>query len=255
MTEPKQIICMKWGDAYGPEYVNRLYATVRTQTTGDLRFVCLTDDRTGIRPEVECFDCPTIDLPWPYNHAGFRKVSLFRKSEDLFGFAGNWLFIDLDVVVTGPLDDFFTFKPERPFVVMQNWTQPGKGIGNTSVYRFRVGAAPFLVTRLEQNFQEIKAKYNNSQTFISREIGDIAFWPDEWCQLFKVQCIPPFPLRLWKEPVIPEGCRIVAFPGRPNPHEAAKGKWPEKKLYKRFYKRIKPARWIDAIWEAAEKSA
>lgn len=251
----KQIVCMKWGTLYGSEYVNRLYAMARAQTSGELRFVCLTDDRTGVRPEVECLDCPTIDIPFPYNLLGWRKVNLFAQSDKLFGFTGNWLFIDLDVVITGNLDDFFVYKPERPFVVMQNWTQPGQKIGNTSVYRFTVGAASFLLPRLIQNFAEIKAKYNNSQTFISREIGDIEFWPDEWCQLFKVQCIAPFPQRLWRDPIIPTGCRIVAFPGSPNPHEAAKGQWPERKAYKRLYKRIRPARWIEAIWAASEKSA
>ncbi|RZI92081.1 MAG: glycosyltransferase, partial [Rubrivivax sp.] len=48
----RNVICMKWGTKYGPEYVNRLYAMVRRHLTGDFRFVCLTDDPAGIRPEV-----------------------------------------------------------------------------------------------------------------------------------------------------------------------------------------------------------
>ena len=35
----KQVICMNWGDAYGAEYVNRLYNMVRRNTTGDIRMV------------------------------------------------------------------------------------------------------------------------------------------------------------------------------------------------------------------------
>ena len=45
----RNVICMKWGTKYGPEYVNRLYAMVRRHLTGDFRMVCLTDDPTGIR--------------------------------------------------------------------------------------------------------------------------------------------------------------------------------------------------------------
>lgn len=102
----KQIICMKWGTLYGPEYVNRLYAMVRKNISGDIRFVCLTDDHAGIRDEVECFDCPTVNIPSPKNNRGWRKVSLFALSEKLFGFTGSWLYLDLDVVVTGSLDAF-----------------------------------------------------------------------------------------------------------------------------------------------------
>ena len=56
----RHILCMKWGTKYGPEYVNRLYAMVRRHLSGDFRFVCLTDDSTGIRSEVPV-DAPLAD--------------------------------------------------------------------------------------------------------------------------------------------------------------------------------------------------
>lgn len=143
---------MKWGTLYGAEYVNRLYAMVRHRTSGPLRFVCLTDDPQGVRDEVECLPCPPVDLPEPYCRTGWRKLVLWADSKDLFGLEGDWLFLDLDVVLTGPLDDFFSYRPDERFVVMQNWTQPGKGIGNTSVFRFRVGCAPFLLERMLSDF-------------------------------------------------------------------------------------------------------
>ena len=60
MSQPsdRHIICMKWGTKYGPEYVDRLYAMVRRNLSGDFRFICLTDDSRGIRSEVECFPIP-----------------------------------------------------------------------------------------------------------------------------------------------------------------------------------------------------
>src|SRR5688572_27758484 len=109
----KQFICMKWGTLYGPEYANRLYAMVRRHTTGPIRFVCLTDDRTGLHPEIEAFNCPTVPIPAPYNMRGWRKVSLWGTSERLFDLSGDWLFIDLDVVITGSLDEFFTYEPQK----------------------------------------------------------------------------------------------------------------------------------------------
>ena len=254
MSNTKQVICMKWGELYGADYVNRLYAMVRRRTTGPLRFVCLTDNSTGINSAVECHDCPEVPLPMPQRLLGWRKVSLFAESDQLFGLEGDWLYLDLDVVVTGSLDDFFSYKPEKTYIVMQNWTQPGKGIGNTSVYRFKVGANRYLLDDLIAQQDQLLSRFRNSQTYISRHVKEICFWPDDWCVLFKTHCVPSWPSRFWKTPALPKTAHVVAFPGVPNPHEAVQGKWPVKKFYKRIYKFIRPTPWIDEVWRDAEKN-
>ena len=253
MNPTRQILCMKWGTLYGPEYVNRLYAMAVANLRGPVRLVCLTDDPAGIRPEVECLPCPMIELPSPHCLRGWRKLTTFAASDQLFGLEGEWLFLDLDVVVTGALEGFFTFRPDADFVVMQNWTQPGQGIGNTSGYRFRIGTLAWLLERLVREQEEVLPQFNNSQTFISRTLGNLVFWPDDWCVLFKTHCVPPWPQRFWREPVLPKGARVVAFPGVPNPHEAVEGRWPAQG-YKRLYKVIRPARWIGETWARAEQS-
>jgi len=250
MTKHRQVICMKWGTRYPASYVNHLYEMARGRINGPLRFVCLTDDPRGLDPRVECHDCPEIDIPPPHSLRGWRKLNLFAPSERLFGLTGDWLYLDLDVVVTGPLDDFFTYRPDESFVVMQNWTQPGKGIGNTSVFRFRVGAHTYLLTDCVADFEGVWRAHRNEQTYISRKIRSIAFWPDAWCLLFKVQCVPPWPVRFWRPPVLPETARVVAFPGSPDPHEAAEGRWPCRNPVKRIYKHIRPAGWIYEAWAA-----
>lgn len=241
----KQVLCMKWGDKYPADYVNKLYAMAARNLSGAFRFVCLTDNTQGIRQEVECLDCPSVAIPAPYCNLGWRKVSLW--AERLPAMDGDWLYLDLDVVVTGSLDEFFTYQPDKTYIVMQNWTQPGKGIGNTSVFRFRVGSHPHLLSKLLNDHQAIFSRFNNSQTYISKTINRIDFWPDDWCVLFKTHCVPPMPARWWKRPVLPTQARAVAFPGVPNPHEAVEGRWPAK-WYKRFYKHIQPATWIDDYW-------
>ncbi|MGV6851004.1 MAG: hypothetical protein ACWA5R_02355 [bacterium] len=247
MTQAKQIICMKWGTLFGADYVNKLYAMARRNCTGELRFVCLTDDRNGIRSEVECHGCPDVKVEFRTN-PGWRKLITYADSSDLFGLSGDWLFLDLDVVITGNIDVFFDYKPDQSFVVMQNWTQKGKGIGNTSVYRFRVGAERYLLDNFESNYANYYQKYRIEQSYVSCEVKQLHFWPDEWCLLFKVQCVPVWPLRFWKEAYLPENARIIAFPGDPNPHDAAIGRWPVKKAYKRLYKSIKPVQWVKKLW-------
>ncbi len=244
---------MKWGSLYGPEYVNRLYGMVRGNTSGPIRFICMTDNRDGIRDEVEVLPCPEIAVPSSHRNRPWRKVSLFADSERLFGLEGSWLFLDLDLVVTGDLNKFFDYCPDEPFVVMMNWTQLGRGIGNTSCYRFHVGSATELLDNLENNHENIFAVFPNSQTYISKTIGRKAFWPDPWCVLFKVHCVPPWPQRFWKTPVLPEGACVVAFPGNPNPPDAANGLWPEKKIWKKVYKHIRPTPWVERILIDSEK--
>ncbi len=239
---------MKWGTLYGAEYVNRLYSMVRRHTSGALDFVCLTDDPLGVNPAVRSLPCPEIAIPPPHNLRGWRKLNLFASSERLFTLTGDWLYLDLDVVVTGSLDPFFDYNPAAPFIVMRNWTQPGEGIGNTSCYRFRVGSDAYLLSAMQENHEAILRRFSNSQTYISRSVREIAFWPDAWCILFKVQCIPPWPMRFWQTPVLPESARVVAFPGVPNPHQAVRGEWPVKAAWKKLYKRIRPAAWIADHW-------
>jgi hypothetical protein len=236
---------MKWGTLYGAVYVNKLYAMVKRNITGDFRFVCLTDDALGINPGIENKACPAISGPLPWRDTGWRKIALW--ADTLPCMEGDWLFLDLDVVITGSLDGFFEFMPEKTFVVMQNWTQPGQNIGNTSVYRFRVGSHPSLLKELTHDFKGIIQRYVNEQTFVSRRISEMAFWPDDWCVLFKVHCVPPMPLRWWQTPKLPDSTRVVAFPGSPNPDDAAAGIWPAKS-YKKLYKHIRPTSWINDFW-------
>ena len=46
------VACMKWGDKYGPEYVNRLYNMVERNTTLPFKFICFTDNADGLLPEA-----------------------------------------------------------------------------------------------------------------------------------------------------------------------------------------------------------
>lgn len=249
----KQFICMKWGTLYGSEYVNRLYYMIRANTTGPIRMVCLTDDTNGIDSDIECLPCPHMMVRGESFGAGWRKLALWAPSEKLFNLTGTWLFFDLDVVITGAIDDFFDYKPDAPFVVMHNWTTPGLGIGNTSAFRFNVGGATYLYENmLNADTKAMIKQYDNEQVYISHTVHAKEFWPDAWCVLFKVQCVPTWPLRFWQEPKIPAGCRVVAFPGSPNPHEAAIGHWPVKHPIKRSYKFIKPATWIERIYQESE---
>ncbi len=235
------VICIRWGAKYPPEYVNKLYAMVARNLSAPFRFVCFTDSgRNGFRREIETAPIPDIELPERQRDWPWRKVSLFAPR--LGDLTGPALFLDLDLVVTGQLRDFFEYPGD--FCVIENWRQAGQGVGNTSVYRFIVGAYPDLYEFFRRDPAAIIAKHRNSQSFVSHHLrGRMTFWPDAWVRSFKVHCLPPFPKRLSHAPQLPEGARIVAFPGEPKMADAAAGRWRGGP-----HKFFRPARWIESYW-------
>lgn len=233
------VICMKWGTRYGAHYVNRLYHGVKNNLTRPFRFVCFTDDDTGLEEGIESFPLPPITIPEQHTVSPWRKLSLFSK--DLADLSGKTLFLDLDVIIVDTLDDFFDYSEK--FSIIENWTQKGRGIGNSSIYCFNVGEHADILEYYESNQDEVFANYSNEQIYLSLNIKDKQYWPDDWCKSFKFHAIPRGIKRYFVEPSIPDGCKIVVFHGYPNPDQAMIGDY-GKKLRKFF----KPAKWIEKYW-------
>lgn len=237
----RNVICMKWGSKYGPEYVNRLYAMVRRHLTGEFRMVCLTDDASGIRPEVQCFPIPALDLPAGSPERGWTKLVTFKK--DLCGLTGTALFLDVDVVIVGDLDSFFDEPGE--FLIIHDYKRPWRITGNSSVYRFELGAHPEVLTYFRNHVEEVQARFRNEQAYLSDVIhrsGKLKYWPSTWCPSFKYHGIPAWPSNYWKAPFIPEDARIVIFHGECNPPDALAGK------RNRRFRHILPAHWVAQHW-------
>ncbi len=236
------VMCMKWGPKYGAEYVNILYRMVCRHLSLPFRFVCFTDRAEGVVPEVECFPLPEIMVPVARQISPWKKVSVFKPQlEDL---SGKVLFLDLDVVVTGSLDDLVGYS--NKLAIPENWTQPGQGVGNSSVFTFEVGALTYIYDRYCETVETLFDQFPNSQTFVSRtaaEHGDLDFFPPEWVRSFKVDCMPGGLMNWIATPRLPKGARVVAFHGDPKPPEAAKGVYPGK-----WYKHVRPTPWIAQYW-------
>ena len=222
---PKQIVCVKWGTKYGPDYVNRLYAMVKRNVTGPFRFVCLTDSREGIRPEVECFDLPELGCAHPVGTFGkWKKVVLWGK--EVPGLTGVALFVDLDSVIVGSLDDYFTYGDPGDVILARNWAVPLRKMGQTSVFRYPVGANPHILEDFRANPQGIGERFQFEQHYMTHAVkGGIKFWPEAWTKHFRLHCLPEFPMRYFIAARLPKDARIVTFPGGPNPDDAVLGRW------------------------------
>lgn len=236
------VICMKWGTAYGPEYVNILRAMVKRHLSLPHRFVCFTDDRAGIRDDVECFDMPHVPLPEAKKNRPWRKVGTFAAG--VGNLEGPTLFLDLDLVIVDAIDPFFE-HPGR-FCIIHNWTTPGRGIGNSSVYRFDPAEFTFVYEAFCRDPEGTIRTHGNSQTFVSRTVaetlGGLDWWPEAWCRSFKRHCLPGGLLNWIVRPKLPADARIVVFHGHPNPPDAARGVWPQ------WHKHARAAPWILDHW-------
>ena len=247
---------MKWGTRYGPEYVNRLFCMVQRHMPGivgkDYRFVCITDDTHSLMKGVECFPLQDLNSSLPDHMKSTPWLKLLVWDNPLYDLEGDALFLDLDVVITGNISDFFDYCPGK-YCVIHNWTEPKKRTGNTSVFRFPIGQYPEILHDFKRNMLGTFQKYRIEQRYISSVIepkGEQVFWPSSWCRSFKEELLPNWPMRFFVSPELPEDARIVVFHGKPDPDEAARGIWPLSKGsgWKRIYKSVKPATWIDEHW-------
>lgn len=259
--EQVNILCLKWGSYYEPKYVNRLYAGVKRNLKRPFRFVCVTDDPKGLNEGIETVPLPDnpqvgSDRKWPNI---FVKLCLFKN-----GFAnlvGPTLFLDIDLLITGPLDKFFDYRPGE-FCIIHNWVERRKSlfrrkplIGNSSCFRFDAGRSgdvydTFIAekndTALPQRFELGSQKF---QTYAMRKAGRVNWWPSGWVCSFKRQLVPIFPLNKifapWRPP---KDASIVAFHGQPDVPQAREGYYLKYDKPVKPHLTCKPTAWIDEYW-------
>ena len=221
----KQIICIKWGNKYGPDYVNRLYGMVSRNITPPFIVHCFTDNTDGIRDDVVTHPLPDLGCEHPKNVPGkWTKTALWGATLD--GLEGKALFVDLDSVIVGSLDDLFSYGDDKDVVLARNWLKPHKRLGQTTLFRFFIGAQPYMLEKFQKNPQGIADKYRFEQHYVTNNIqGGVKYWPTSWVKHYRVHCLGNYVVRYFKPARLPTGARVIAFPGEPNPEDALLGRW------------------------------
>ena len=257
-ARPVNVLCMKWGEAFGPEWVNRLHAGVARHLAIPHRFVCFTDDPTGLHPEVEHFPLIEVEVPSGELDLRWRKLAVFRR--ELYDLEGTALFLDLDLVIVGSLDPFFAEPGE--FLIIRDddlmpakplrWIHPARArrmsrVGNSSVFRFEVGAhADILETFVRDPAAAIADQPNRrEQEYLTEELwrqGLLRYWPKEWCVSFKKHCIPLLFASYLRDPAPPVGARIIVFAGSLKIPDAIAGRG------EKWYRRIGRSEWLAEAW-------
>jgi hypothetical protein len=254
--QPVNVVCMKWGSLYGPEYVNHLRAGVARHLQRPHRFVCFTDDGAGLDAGIEVMALPELGLPAGQRDLRWRKLAVFRR--ELGDLAGPTLFLDLDLVVVADLGPFFT-HPGRFLIIRDDDLFRAKplrrlnptrdrflhSVGNSSVFRFEVGAHTHILDAYLADPAGAARRYEISQQFQSARLaahGELQYWPRGWCVSFKNDCVPRGLASWWRDPALPAGAKIVVFAGSPKMGEVLAG------AGNRWYRRIGDVRWLHAAW-------
>lgn len=186
------VVCLKWGDRYGPEYVNILKAMVERNLHIPHRFLCVTDDPEGVEAETVPLE---DDLPiW------WGKVGFFKKRP--YGITGRILYLDLDVVIVDSIDEIACFNSR--FGIIDDWNLPGY---NSSVFVLDSGSQKRVWTKFSRDVMD---KYPGDQDWITQK-GNADTFPEGWCTSFRKHGLDK-----------PRG-KVVCFHGLPKPKEC--GGW------------------------------
>ncbi len=253
MTHTATIVCIKWGTLFGPEYVNRLYSGVRRNISRPIRFICMTENSDGFHPEIEVLDLPEEPYAEPMNAAlkvanrqcAMRKTSLFKQGL-IADLEGPILGFDLDVVITGALDEIYEMAPGK-IAMRHDWTEKRKGrpTGHGSVFRYDPKAHPFLYNDLAANpYAEVEKARGSEQRYTSHKAMDndvFAYIPDSQVVSFKYDC-NPFPGNYLRAPSLPTDARVVCFHGRPKMTDALTG------YSGSLIRYAKPCAWLQEHW-------
>lgn len=107
------VVCVKWGTKYSPEFVNKLYAMVKRNMCGvEFDFYCYTDNGEGLYPQIKTVPIQSDLIGyWP-------KIELFK----LFDKDTN-IFFDLDVIILNPLERLLSVKTRTVSILYSQWKE------------------------------------------------------------------------------------------------------------------------------------
>lgn len=190
---------LRSGGVYGPEWVQKLRAGVAANLSCDHRFVCLSDMM------VEGVETLSLRHEYP---RWWAKIELFEPGL----FTGPTLYLDLDSIVVGPLDDLFEFEGFR---MCRDFLNPK--VHNSSVMAWHKDmSAVYDAFRVAPD--DMMKRYDRERP--RGRIGDQAFIEDH---AGEIRVFAPEQVVSYRQSALhgpPGTASIVTFHGRPKPPDA-----------------------------------
>ncbi|MCU0620382.1 MAG: hypothetical protein MUC69_02630 [Gemmatimonadales bacterium] len=252
------VVCVKWGTAYAPDYVNALYRAVRANMQQPHRFVCITDDATGLAPGIVAMPFPAFSVPREEWKKTTNLAKIAATAPGLLDDDEIVLQIDLDTMILGGLDDFielyrrapamYTLREWNPALVRALLPQalwPDRGTQG-SVYLFRAGEQRHMFALFNARILATLARYQTDRFAYPALAWNPRYLPYDWCLSFKNHCLWYWPLSLVAgEPRMPR-TKVLCFHGRPRPTDLMQApgvRWGTARKYG-----TQPVGWVGEYW-------
>lgn len=216
-------MCLKWGQKYSSDYVNKLFAMTKRHCTVPHEFICFTENRKGIDKEIKTMPLPDINLDgWWY------KTYFFSNDIPL---EGTILYFDLDVIIFNNIDKLFDYKKER-FCIIRDFNRSIRkdfDRVNSSVFRLQKGMFANIYDQFKHSPREHMQRNRGDQDWMYKNIKNFVYWPDDWIQSYKWEMRDRRDLQVYKgkrnfivdaPPQIKPDCSVAVFHGEPNPADA-----------------------------------
>ena len=202
------VTALKWGEKYKAAYYNTLFRMVERHLSVPFDFLLYTDDPRGIFPSILCRPIEEGLRSW------WGKMNLYRPAP-VGVLTDKILFLDVDIVITGSLDDLVRYPSDACYMRDYPEDYPGlsdeqRAAANTSVILLRKGSRSavwdFYVSKGMPNGAE-GGGYSD-QNVLNESGTQRDLFPDSWVRSYK--------LHKMDRGLTPD-CRIVVFHGDPKP--------------------------------------
>jgi hypothetical protein len=219
-------VCWKWlpprgyRSTFGPETVNVLHRMVSRYFPALERFICVTDDPTGLEDGIEIVPIFNDFAHVPSPHGGnnpscYRRLRMFHPDAEQW-FGKRFVSLDLDVVITGDLRPLWD-RPEEIVFWGDTNTQPGSHY-NGSMMLMTAGCRPQVWTDFDPLTSPRKAlasqAFGSDQGWISYRLG-----PGE-AKWSKADGVYSFRIHIERNGRrLPSNAKVVVFHGRNDPWE------------------------------------
>lgn len=108
------VVCVKWGDKFTPEHVNRLYRMAKKNISLPFTFYCYTENPLGLVNEIKVIPLDeSLDLK-----AWWWKLTLFKRNDRPKAIN---LYLDLDVVIQNNINDIFNMVFPNKLTILESF--------------------------------------------------------------------------------------------------------------------------------------
>lgn len=198
-----------WGDKYSIADVNKLVAGIKRHLKQPYRFLLITDQPNDV------YECLPIHDPELLNGC-FARLRMFDiEWQQKNNITGRLACMDLDTVITGPLDELF--DRDESFSILQGANSSNPCPYNGSIFMLKAGAHSDVWSdfSIEAAAEVPFYEFPDDQGWLAHKIPSAGGW-----QVGSGTGIYAFGKPGWpKGETLPMGARIVVFPGWRSPEK------------------------------------